>query len=89
MCAINVRPISDVEKRGQPIEAVLGAVISLLANHGFLELDGGGTIFFHRDTCTPATKFNSLAVGDRVRFSIRKNADGKRRAVNVELYSGV
>ena len=80
VCAINVRPISDVEK-------MRGAVISLLANHGFIELDSGGTIFFHRDTCTPTTKFNLFAVGDRVRFSIGKNADGKPRAVNVELPS--
>jgi cold shock CspA family protein/AAA+ ATPase superfamily predicted ATPase len=89
VCAINVRPISDVEEREDSNEPILGAVISLFANHGFLELDRGGTIFFHSDTCMPATKFKSLAVGDRVRFSIGRNADGKRRAVNVELYSGV
>jgi LuxR family glucitol operon transcriptional activator len=89
VCAINVRPISDVENIGNQNGPMLGAVISLLANHGFLELDGGGTIFFHRDTCTPTTKFKSFVVGDRVRFSIGKNVDGKRRAVNVELYSGV
>jgi LuxR family glucitol operon transcriptional activator len=89
VCAINVRPISDAKKIEQQDERRLGAISSLLANHGFLQLDGGGTIFFHRETCTPTTKFKSLAVGDRVRFSIVQNTDGKRRAVNVELYSGV
>ena len=89
VCAIDVRPISDVEKGGLRDERMLGAVTSLLANHGFLQIDGGETIFFHRDTCTAATRFKLLAVGDRVRFSIGRNVDGKRRAVNVELYSGV
>lgn len=89
VCAIDVLPISDLEKGPIQQERMLGAVRSLFANHGFLEMDKGGTVFFHRDYCTPTTKFRSLAIGDRVRFSIGKNAEGKRRALNVELYSGV
>jgi cold shock CspA family protein len=89
ICAINVRPISDVEKGPHQDERKLGAVTSVFANYGFVQLDAGGKIFFHRDTCTAATKFKSIAVGDRVRVSIGKGADGRRCAVNVELYSGV
>jgi cold shock CspA family protein len=57
--------------------------------HGFIALDRGGSIFFHRDTCSEATRRKSLAIGDRVRFLIGKNRDGKKRADNVELYSGL
>jgi LuxR family glucitol operon transcriptional activator len=93
VCAIDVRPMSDSatsKVSAEPsTERVLGAVLSLFPKHGFIELDGGsGSVFFHRDTCTAATKFKSLAVGDRVRLTITRNLEGKRRAVDVELYSG-
>jgi len=91
VCAIDVRPISDSSPKARNSESgserVLGAVLSLFPNHGFIQLDEGGSLFFHRDTCTSPATFKSLAVGDRVSLSVAWNLEGKRRAVNVEFYS--
>jgi cold shock CspA family protein/tetratricopeptide (TPR) repeat protein len=93
VCAVNVRPITDAampkieEEKSSASE--LGAINALLKTHGFIALDRGGSIFFHRSACTPATKWKSLAEGDRVRFRVGKSSSGRKCAELVELYSGV
>jgi LuxR family glucitol operon transcriptional activator len=77
VCAVNVRPIA-------PGNWQFGEVMSIFAAHGFIRLDQGGSVFFHRDTCADATRFKSFVVGTRVKFRLGKNEEGKRRAENVE-----
>jgi cold shock CspA family protein len=93
VCAVNVRPITDIAmpkiEEDESSESELGAINALLKAHGFIALDRGGSIFFHRSACTAATKWKSLAEGDRVRFRVGKSSSGKKCAENVELYSGV
>ncbi|WP_128928764.1 NB-ARC domain-containing protein [Bradyrhizobium guangxiense] len=88
-CAINVRPIGEETPAQKNDFVLLGAIKSLTATYGFIKLDSGGDLFFHRDDCTLATRFNKLAPGDRVRCKLNVGIDGRKRGVNVELYSGL
>jgi LuxR family glucitol operon transcriptional activator len=87
-CAVAVRPINGTGSKPAQNSVLLGAIKVIAANHGFLKLDSGGDLFFHREDCTPATRFNNLAMGDRMRCILHIGDDGRRRGVNVELYSG-
>jgi cold shock CspA family protein len=90
VCAVNVRPISEEDVNGTgPAPArdwLSGEIMSIFPTHGFIRLDLGGSVFFHRDACADVTKFKSFAIGTRVRFRLGKNADGKRQAEDVEAY---
>lgn len=88
ICAINVRPISDGPQQTKGA-TVLGAIKSRTNTYGFIKLDTGHDLFFHRDYCTPTTRFNKLDVGDRVRCTLEIGDDGRRFGINVELYSGL
>jgi hypothetical protein len=80
---------ADLPARGQAYDLARDPANNALHHtRGFIALDRGGSIFVHRDTCSEATRWKSLAVGDQ-RFLIGKNPDGKKRAENVGLYSGL
>lgn len=87
-CAINVRPIDDRPQQTKG-SVLLGAIKSRTNTYGFIKLDAGRDLFFHRDYCTPSTRFNKLEVGDRIRCTLEIGADGRRFGINVELYSGL
>jgi LuxR family glucitol operon transcriptional activator len=88
-CAIDVRPLDEAVSNETEGSVLIGAVKSLATNYGFIKLDRGGDLFFHETHCTPTTKFKKLASGNRVRCTLEKGVDGRRRGINVELYSGV
>jgi cold shock CspA family protein len=88
-CAINVCPIDELRTKPLPGESLLGAIKSLTATFGFIKLDRGGDLFFHRTNCTEGTQFLKLAVGERVRCLLEVDAKGRRRGIRVEGYSGV
>ncbi|MGF6311912.1 LuxR family glucitol operon transcriptional activator [Bradyrhizobium sp. i1.8.4] len=88
-CAINVRPINEDSLPRDATFILLGSIKSLTKTYGFIKLDEGGELFFHRNDCTPTTRFNKLASGDRVRCTLNVGVDGRKRGVNVELYSGL
>jgi cold shock CspA family protein len=87
-CGIDVRPLDEVVSNETEGSVLLGAVKSLERNYGFIKLDRGGDLFFHETHCTPTTKFRKLVSGERVRCTLEKGVDGRRRGKNVELYSG-
>jgi LuxR family glucitol operon transcriptional activator len=86
--AVSVRPIDHgpLPAKGS---GLLGSIKTTTNTHGFIKLDAGGDLFFHRDYCTPTTRFNKLVTGDRVRCTLDVGDDGRRHGMNVELYSGV
>jgi LuxR family transcriptional regulator, glucitol operon activator len=86
-CAINVRPINDVI--GSDEVLFIGAIKSIYDNFGFIKLDRGGDLFFHRSDCSPDTNFRKLLIGDRVRCARGSRSDGKPRGLGVQLYSGL
>lgn len=88
VCAVNVRPMGQPNTRSEG-KTVLGAVKSLKDQFGFIRLDEGGDLFFHRNDCTPTTNFKTLMIGNRVRCRIGRGDDGRTRGQGVELYSGV
>jgi len=87
--AHNVRPIDVGESEGPKSDRHLGAIKSLSSTFGFIKLDRGGEIFFHRSACTATTRFRGLRVGERVRCSIDSSERGRPHAHNVEAYSGL
>jgi cold shock CspA family protein/Tfp pilus assembly protein PilF len=88
-CAINVCPIDELRAIPLPGESLLGAIKSLTTTYGFIKLDRGGDLFFHRTSCTEGTQFRKLVVGERVRCILNVDAKGRRHAIGVEGYSGV
>jgi len=51
---------------------------------GFIEVTGDRDMFFHVSGMTRREDFDSLSVGDRVRYEV--DSEGERpRAINVEL----
>jgi cold shock CspA family protein/tetratricopeptide (TPR) repeat protein len=88
-CALNVHPITETTKRLAKGDMIHGAVKSLSNTFGFIKMDRGGDLFFHRSDCTPATKFRALAVGERVRCVFELDENGRRRGIRVEAFSGV
>ena len=91
-CALGVRPMGQERPANKVLangSTVLGAIKSLEKTFGFITLDVGGDLFFHRSNCTPTTKFNRLAVGDRVRCVLEIRPNKKKAGTNVELYSGL
>ncbi|WP_456782932.1 NB-ARC domain-containing protein [Bradyrhizobium sp. USDA 4516] len=84
VCAKNVRPIGTREA-AVGADKLLGEVMSLFVAHGFIRMDVGGSVFFHRDTCLSPSEFRSIHLGSRVAFRLGQNAVGKRRAEEVEL----
>jgi cold shock CspA family protein/Tfp pilus assembly protein PilF len=87
--ASRVRPIEDMPANPNQRRPSKGAIKSLTRSFGFIKLDSGGDIFFHRTNCTATTRFRTLEVGDRVRFIEARNQDGRTVAINVECYSGL
>ena len=86
--AIQVRPIEEQQPRSAIGREVSGVVSKKFHSHGFINLDVGGQIFFHKLDCGKGTPFARLTVGDRVKFKVSMSDVGKRFAENVELYSG-
>jgi LuxR family glucitol operon transcriptional activator len=86
--AVNVRPVGELTYKEAMDRRFLGAVQKLARAHGFLRLDTGGEIFFRRDDCAAATRFSRLVLGDRVRFNVAVDQDGRLHATKLELYSG-
>jgi LuxR family glucitol operon transcriptional activator len=86
--AANVRPIEDTA----PIkvgDTVLGSIKSLTQTFGFIKLDRGGDLFFHRGNCMEGTRFRGLIIGERVRCTLGNGADGRTCGLNVQSYSGL
>jgi hypothetical protein len=65
-----------------------GSIKSLHQNHGFIRLDVGVDLFFHKGQCGPGTRFNRLVVGDRVQCKVGTSSVGRREASDLELFSG-
>lgn len=87
--ANRVRPIEDMPENPNQRELIRGSIKSLSKSSGFIRIDSGGDIFFHRTHCTAATRFRALIVGERVRFIRTQHPDGRVSAINVECYSGL
>jgi LuxR family glucitol operon transcriptional activator len=87
--ALNVRPIDDLPVQLDQQTPVKGAIKSLTNSYGFIKLDSGSDLFFHRTNCTATTSFRALTVGDRVRCVVGRHDDGRLFGLNVECYSGL
>jgi cold shock CspA family protein len=87
--AVRVMPVEEGTTESLVGRLVSGAIKVKSKNHGFIKLDRGGDVFFHRLDCGSGTSFNKLSVGDRVRIKVAISENGKRYAEEVELYSGL
>lgn len=79
-CARSVRPIVT---SGSSNEA-FGSIKMLFATYGFINLDDGVSLFFHREDCVLSSPFNNLAVGQRVCCRIEVGGDGRQRGTGVD-----
>lgn len=68
--------------RGTPTD---GRVAKLLVGqgHGFIRLVNDREVFFHRGDLADGTSFNSLQVGDPVRFELFEDAVSGDRALRI------
>jgi cold shock CspA family protein len=87
--ALKVKPIDDLPAHPDQQKMVKGAIKSLTDTYGFIRLDAGRDLFFHRTNCTATTRFRALKVGERVRCVVGRDQNGKAFAINVESYSGL
>ena len=53
--------------------------------HGFIRLQNGREVFFHRADVDEGTSFNGLREGDRVTFELLEDAVSGARAIHVML----
>jgi cold shock CspA family protein len=60
----------------------------LRGSFGFIALETGESLFFHRTGCAEGNRFSGLQQGDRVRCKLCVDATRRRRGEAVELYSG-
>jgi tetratricopeptide (TPR) repeat protein/cold shock CspA family protein len=88
LIALNVRTIVEIDDEIRSEKRLLGAIKDIRAKHGFVKLDMGGEVFFQRDDCADGTRFRTLTNGVRVRCRVVTDEAGKKRASNVEVYSG-
>ena len=88
LVAFNVRLVDDSNIIEQEGTNLLGEITSLKTTFGFISLDKGSNIFFHRSNCAETTNFKRLFIGQRVRCIWRRRQDGKIYADKVESYSG-
>lgn len=64
--------------------ATQGVIRKLMESYGFIKIDGGGDVFFHR-TSLQGAQFESLQVGQAVEFDVEKDSrTGRDRAANVK-----
>lgn len=54
------------------------------AGYGFIAVDDGPDLFFHRDELPPGMEFGHDLRGRRVEFDIRQGRDGRRRATSLK-----
>jgi cold shock CspA family protein len=52
--------------------------------HGFIRVDSGREIYFHRSDCEDCTSFNDFAVGQRVTFELLEDRVSGDRALRVK-----
>jgi cold shock CspA family protein/Tfp pilus assembly protein PilF len=88
-CAINVRPVDEERVIIEEGKILRGAIKHITATYGFIKLDVGGDLFFHKDYCAEDTVFRKLAVGQRVRCTFGKGKGQRPCGLNVEAYSGL
>ncbi len=62
-----------------------GRIVKLLVgqSHGFIRLEDGRAIFFHRSDVREGTSFNDFAIGDAVTFELLEDAVSGARALRV------
>lgn len=70
------------ERRGA---VASGRIVKLLVGqgHGFIRLDDGRDIFFHRADVREGVAFNTLSVGDAVSFELLDDTVSGARAIRV------
>lgn len=74
---------------GRPLEVAgtpaQGRIVSLLVGqgHGYIRLDTGGDVFFHRSDVRDGVSFNQFSVGDIVRFDLLDDRVSGPRALRV------
>jgi LuxR family transcriptional regulator, glucitol operon activator len=86
--ATGVKPVYDSAEDLVVGTVLSGSVKTVQHNHGFIALDVGVDLFFHRSQCGPGTRFNKLMVGDRVQCTVGTSTSGRPEACSVELFSG-
>lgn len=86
--ATGVKPVYDSAEDLAAGTVLSGSVKSVQHNHGFIRVDAGVDLFFHRSQCGPGTRFNKLVAGDRVQCTVGTSTSGRPQACSVELFSG-
>jgi len=76
-----------VEPRGT---VAIGRIAKLAVGqgHGFIRLNNGREIFFHRADVQEGISFNELSVGDHVTFEVLEDAVSGARAIRVDRRRG-
>jgi cold shock CspA family protein len=76
-------PTRPPERRGA---VSTGRIVKLLIgqSHGFIRLDDGREIYFHRSDLEEGTSFNHFAIGDAVIFELLEDAVSGARALRVK-----
>ncbi len=71
-----------VEPRGT---AAIGRIAKLAVGqgHGFIRLNNGREVFFHRADVQEGIAFNDLSVGDQVTLEVLEDAVSGARAIRV------
>lgn len=64
-----------------------GTIESLAYSHGFIKLQGGGKLFFHKSQVT-SPGFGQLGEGDKVEYELGTGRDGRPAAINVIKIAG-
>jgi LuxR family glucitol operon transcriptional activator len=86
--AVNVCPVGEASSQPLMSKRFLGAVQKMQSSFGYIKMDTGGDIFFGRNDCAATTRFGKLVFGERVRFNVALDENGRLRATKVEVYSG-
>src|SRR5262245_34257449 len=78
----SLRVTPPVERRAVPS---WGRIVALAVGQGtgFISLDAGGKVFFHRADLQPPTSINHLELGDAVEFDLVEDLVSGARAVRV------
>ena len=76
------KSMRPTDQRGVP---ETGRVIKLLVGqgHGFIRLDSGQEVFFHRSDVQPGASINDFSVGDPVSFELLNDVVSGARALRV------
>jgi cold shock CspA family protein len=78
----SLRVTPPLERRAVP---ALGRIVALTVGQGtgFIQLDAGGRVFFHRADLQAPTSINHLELGDAVEFDLIDDLVSGGRAVRV------